>query len=80
MKPSPICYHGLMEDGEYRSHISEIDGIYRCSICKKIDASGKYELLEEYFLGKCINTPEQFLDNIPDYIIEKIKNKKFHIN
>ena len=75
----PVCHHGLMEDGEYRPHISEVDGIYRCSICHKIDMSGKYELLEEFFLGKFIHTPEQFLNNnnnIPDDIVEKIIDNK----
>lgn len=77
MKPKPMCYHGLMEDGEYRPHISEVDGVYQCSICKKMDASGKYELLEEFFLGKSVNAPEQFFNNVPDDIIERIINKKF---
>lgn len=62
MKPSPMCYHGMFnEDGEYRPHISEVDGIYQCSICHKIDASGRYKLLEEFFFGKAVNAPEQFL-------------------
>lgn len=81
MKPQPTCFHGMFnEDGEYYPRISEVDGIYQCSICKKIDASGKYELLEEFFLGKSMNAPKQFFNNIPDDIIEKIINKKFHIN
>lgn len=77
MKPMQTCYHGMFnEDGEYRPHISEVDSVYQCSICKKIDASGKYELLEEFFIGKSINAPDQFFNDIPDYIIEKIINKK----
>lgn len=81
MRPKSRCYHGMFnEDGEYRPHISEIDGIYRCSICKKIDASGKYELLEEFFIGKAANAPAQFFNNIPDDIIDKIISKKFNIN
>lgn len=75
MKPIQ-CYHGMFEDGEYRPHISEIDGVYRCSICKKIDASGKYELLEEFFIGKAANAPDQFLEDIPDDVIEKIINNR----
>lgn len=76
MNPSPKCYHGLMEDGTFRPHISEVDGVYQCSICKKIDASGKYELLEEFFIGKAANAPEQLCINIPDEMIDKIINKK----
>ena len=64
MKPKSICYNGMFNDnGEYHPCISEVDGIYRCSICHKIDASGKYELLEEFFIGKAINAPEQFFNN-----------------
>lgn len=76
MNPSPKCYHGLMEDGTFRPHISEVDGIYQCSICKKIDASGKYELLEEFFIGKAANTPAQLFNNIPDDVLKKIINNR----
>lgn len=77
MKPKSVCYHGMFnEDGEYCPRISEVDGIYRCSICHKIDASGKYELLEEFFLGKAANTPAQFFRDIPDEMIEKIINNR----
>ena len=82
MKPMQTCYHGMFDkDGEYYPHISEVDGIYRCSICHKIDTSGQYKLLEEFFLGKSVNAPDQFFRDIPDNIIEKIiNNKKSHIN
>ena len=77
MKATQTCYHGMFkEDGEYHPCISEVDGIYRCSICHKIDASGKYELLEEFFLGKAANAPMQFFRDIPDEMIEKIINNR----
>jgi hypothetical protein len=65
MKAKNVCYHGAFnEEGEYCPYISEVDGIYRCSICHKMDESGKYELLEEFFLGKAANAPEQFFSDI----------------
>lgn len=72
MKAKPKCFHGMFkEDGAYTSTISEIDGTYACRLCNKTDTSGKYELLEEFFLGKAANAPEQFFRDIAKDIIKK---------
>ena len=65
MKPKSTCFHGMFnEDGTYVATISEVDGTYACRLCNKIDGSGKYKLLEEFFLGKLIKAPDQFLKDI----------------